>query len=109
MRPRIIVKRKKYDSITSELIALQQRIKFKVLLLVYKARHKHSPSYTSDLLQLQPPRRQIDWLCVWLFSAVDSLPAAADPDVYWGSLGSFRANSPKILKSSAGSVSDFAI
>ncbi|PIK42617.1 hypothetical protein BSL78_20543 [Apostichopus japonicus] len=61
---RIIAKRKKYDSVTSELIALhwlpmQQRIKFKVLLLVYKAHQKQSPSYISDLLQLQAPRRQL--------------------------------------------------
>ena len=62
---RIIVKRRKFDSITPELIALhwlhiQQRIKFKVLLLlVYKAHHKQPPSYISDLFQLQSTRRQL--------------------------------------------------
>ena len=61
---RIIVKRRKHDSVTPELIALdwlpiQQLIKFKVLLLVYKAPHKQSPSYISDLFQLQPTRRQL--------------------------------------------------
>ena len=59
---RIIVNRRKYDSLTPVLIALhwlpiQQRIMFKVLLLVYKALHKQSPSYISDLLQLS--RRQL--------------------------------------------------
>ena len=58
------VKCRKYDSITPELIALhwlpiQQDIKFKVLLLVYKAHHKQSPSYISDLFQLQPTCRQL--------------------------------------------------
>ncbi|XP_071849869.1 uncharacterized protein [Apostichopus japonicus] len=62
---RIIVKRKKYDSshigthCSSLAPYIQQRIKFKVLLLVYKAHHKQSPSYISDLLQLQAPRRQL--------------------------------------------------
>ena len=61
---RVIVQRRKYDSITPELISLhwlpvQQRIRFKVLLLVYKAHHKQAPSYISDLLQLQPSRRQL--------------------------------------------------
>ncbi|XP_033643909.1 uncharacterized protein LOC117303720 [Asterias rubens] len=70
----VIVKRKKYDSITSELTALhwlpiQQRIKFKVLLLVYKALHKHLPSYISDLLcnhnadSLDHPHLLISLLC----------------------------------------------
>ena len=61
---RIIVKRAKYESITPVLIDLhwlpiQQRIQFKVLLLVYKALHKQSPTYISNLLQLQPSRRQL--------------------------------------------------
>lgn len=46
----IILNWKKFDSITSELIALHwlpaaQHIKFKVLLLVFKAHHKHSSTY----------------------------------------------------------------
>ena len=45
----IIIRRKKYDSFTSELISLHclpidQCIKFKVLLLVYKALHSQAPS-----------------------------------------------------------------
>ena len=59
----IIVKQRKYDCITPELIALhwlpiQQHIKCKVLL-VYKAHHKQLRSYISDLFQLQPTRRQL--------------------------------------------------
>ena len=61
---RIIAKRAKYDSITPVLIDLhwlpiQQRIQFKALLLVYKALHKQSPSYISDLLQLHLPQRRL--------------------------------------------------
>ena len=56
---RIITKRRKFDSITSELIKLHwlpihQRIDFKVLLLVFKALRKEAPSYISDMFQLQP-------------------------------------------------------
>ena len=54
---------RKYGSITPELIAIhwlpiQQRIKFKVLLLVYKDHHKQSPPFISDLFQFQPTRRE---------------------------------------------------
>ena len=61
---RIITRRRKYDSVTSELISLhwlpvEQRIKFKVLLLVYKSLHNQAPSYISQLLQMQPSRRQL--------------------------------------------------
>ena len=52
---RLITKKRKYDSISTELINLhwlpiRQRIDFKVLVLVYKSIHHHAPVYIANLL-----------------------------------------------------------
>ena len=61
---RIITKRRKFDSITPELINLhwlpiKQRIQFNVLVMVYKAHHNQAPDYISDMRQLQSFRRHL--------------------------------------------------
>ena len=61
---RVITKRRKFDSITPELINLhwlpiKQRIQFKVLVMVYKAHHNQAPNYISNMLQIQPVRRRL--------------------------------------------------
>ena len=64
---RIISLRRKYDHISSILQSLhwlpvRQRIVFKLLLLVYKAKHQEStlaPSYLKDLVQPHAPKRTL--------------------------------------------------
>jgi hypothetical protein len=53
---RLVIRKRKFDSITSDLIDLhwlpvRQRIDFKVLVLVFKSIHQQTPMYISDLLQ----------------------------------------------------------
>lgn len=59
---RLITNKRKFDSITSDLIELhwlpiKQRIDFKILLLVFKSIHKQTPDYISSMLQLKPAER----------------------------------------------------
>jgi hypothetical protein len=61
---RIITKKRKYDSITPELISLhwlpiRERIAFKILVLVFKSLHQQTPKYISAMLQVKPVRRQL--------------------------------------------------
>ena len=61
---RLITKKKKYDSISDDLIDLhwlpvEQRIDFKILVLTYKAIHHQSPDYISSMLQLRTDSRHL--------------------------------------------------
>ena len=61
---RLITGTRKYDHITPVLFNLHwlpvyQRIKFKVLLIIYKAKHGSSPSYITDLLRDHRPSRSL--------------------------------------------------
>ena len=55
---RLIFKKRKFDSITAELInelhwlPIKQRIDYKILALVYKALHGQAPSDVTDMLQI---------------------------------------------------------
>ena len=59
---RLVMRKKKYDHITPTLVDLHwlpvaHRIKFKLLLLIFKSLHGMSPGYICDLLQpYHPPR-----------------------------------------------------
>ena len=59
---RLITKKRKFDSITPELITLHwlpihQRIDFKVIVLMFKALHQQAPHYIIDILQVGAERR----------------------------------------------------
>jgi hypothetical protein len=61
---RLITGHRKFDHITPILHSLHwlpiyQRIKFKVLLFMYKAKHGLAPSYISDLLTIYSPPRDL--------------------------------------------------
>ena len=61
---RLITKSKKYDHITPVLkklhwLPIEQRIVYKVLLLVYKALHDQAPQYLKELLVLYSPSRDL--------------------------------------------------
>ena len=65
---RLIFKKRKFDSITAELInelhwlPIKQRIDYKILALVYKALHGQAPSDVTDMLQITT-RRQLRSSC----------------------------------------------
>ena len=95
---RIITKRSKQESITQILISLHwlpvaQRIKFKVLLLTYRALNGLAPPYLSSLLHQHTPSRslrsaaqhQLDVPKTKLVTAGDRAFAHAAP-VLWNSL-----------------------
>ena len=61
---RLITRKRKYDSITNDLIdmhwlPIKQRVDFKILVLVYKSSHKQTPDYISDMLHEQTGRRRL--------------------------------------------------
>ena len=65
---RLIIKRRKFDSITSQLIELhwlpiKQRIDYKVLMLVYKALHNQTPSDITNMIQINVERRRLRSSC----------------------------------------------
>ena len=65
---RLITKRRKFDSITSQLIELhwlpiKQRIDYKVLMLVYKALHNQTPSDITNMIQINVERRRLRSSC----------------------------------------------
>ena len=69
---RLITKKRKFDSITPELIKLHwlpihQRIDFKVIVLMFKALHKQSPHNIMDILQNGAERRHRRSNCSCLF------------------------------------------
>ena len=66
---RLIFRKRKFDSITSELInelhwlPIKQRIDYKILSLVYKALHGQAPSDIIDMLQIRVTQRQLRSSC----------------------------------------------
>ena len=61
---RIVFKSNKYDHITPLLkelhwLPIEQRIKFKILLITFKALNKQAPSYITDLLIPYKPSRSL--------------------------------------------------
>ena len=65
---RLITKRRKFDSIISQLIELQwlpikQRIDYNVLMLVYKALHNQTPSDITNMIQINVERRRLRSNC----------------------------------------------
>lgn len=61
---RVVTRKRKYDSISDDLVELhwlpmKQRIDFKILVIVYKCLHKQAPDYLSELLQVQTSRRRL--------------------------------------------------
>ena len=61
---RVIIKRHKFEPISSELanlhwLPIKQRIDFKVLIMVFKALHSMAPTYITDLLTVQSSVRHL--------------------------------------------------
>ena len=61
---RIVFKSNKYDHITPLLkelhwLPIEQRIKFKILLITFKALNKQAPNYITDLLIPYKPSRSL--------------------------------------------------
>ena len=91
---RMITKRWKFDSITSQLIELhwlpiKQRIDYKVLMLVYKALHNQAPSDITNMIQINVERRRLRSSCSTLLF---------EPRTYCVTFGdrTFASYAPKI-------------
>ena len=91
---RLITKRLKFDSITSQLIELhwlpiKQRIDYKVLMLVYKALHNQTPSDITNMIQINVERRRLRSSCSTLLF---------EPRTYCVTFGdhTFSSYAPKI-------------
>ena len=61
---RIVFKSNKYDHITPLLkelhwLPIEQQIKFKILLITFKALNKQAPNYITDLLRPYKPSRSL--------------------------------------------------
>ena len=61
---RVITRKRKYDSISNDLVDLhwlpvKERIDFKILVIVYKSLHHQAPDYLADLLQVRTTRRRL--------------------------------------------------
>ena len=91
---RLITKRRKFDSITSQLIELhwltiKQRIDYKVLMLVYKVLHNQTPSDITNMIQINVERRRLRSSCSTLLF---------EPRTYCVTFGdrAFSSYAPKI-------------
>jgi hypothetical protein len=56
---RLITRKRKYDSITPDLISLHCRCQYKLLIYVYKAQHDNAPSYLQELITTYKPNRAL--------------------------------------------------
>jgi len=61
---RVLTLTRKYDNIRPVLrdlhwLPVVQRVKYKILLLTYKALHEQAPGYISDLIEIYKPKRNL--------------------------------------------------
>ncbi len=94
---RVVTRTRKYEHITPVLMDLhwlpvEQRIKYKILLLTYKSFNGMAPKYLSDLLQRHNPTAQLRSASKHLL-----VPPKVNPKRYGES--SFKSASPRLWNS----------